>query len=583
LEDALENLHYDFDLSFQVQIEHRSAQESRRTGFVVHHSIRGGSMDNSLRAWAKDQKLVPWVAVAAQLPVGSSPLIFLVSLSLIIVSIQCLEAMQGSLFTVLPLPILIRQPVHIHGLFSISPDRARLYQLSNSSSQDQAPARWNSWLFHSSVPIAWTRLLSYLADLYPDTPTFEWWPQNLEDPHDLLADAIENIVKIIDTKSLSLFPTAVGYVNKNAGLLDTGKESMALIDALQEAQVPIVYIPQRLRDKVEHLFNGRVLSPPKLCAFLKKDSNRIKGWTDVTKQVILEYLLSESGFTEYGTLELFPFEDGKYRSIEGHTAFVHRDSFERELFALEQSRNIDLDKVSAPTRDALVKGCKNWNGHPSIQYRSVGDLRDYCLYTVFNKIQADQDSVLLDIVTVAFVSKVWTWIIKRRISILDGISDLWLIPLTNGYNRKIIPQNPSSEAIFAPVGEKGDLLRKFDARCCSETPLLLDTGPRGLCPESLQMIIEASRRNPDMLIKDGGNMVHLASWLSQISAVVESGSDEEKEVVLKVIASNLPLLLPRLNREAIANSLSSLGIFRRVYWKVEGANMYVGYNSLHKF
>lgn len=77
--------------------------------------------------------------------------------------------MQGSLFTVLPLSIQTSQPVHIHGLFSVSPDRRRLYQSSDRSSQDQGPANWNSWLFDNSIPTAWTELLTYLAQLHPDT------------------------------------------------------------------------------------------------------------------------------------------------------------------------------------------------------------------------------------------------------------------------------------------------------------------------------------------------------------------------------------------------------------------------------
>jgi sacsin len=67
---ALQDPNYSFDLSFQASIEHKTSAESKKTLFVVHHSINGGSMDGSLRDWAKTQNLLPWVAVAAPVPVS---------------------------------------------------------------------------------------------------------------------------------------------------------------------------------------------------------------------------------------------------------------------------------------------------------------------------------------------------------------------------------------------------------------------------------------------------------------------------------------------------------------------------------
>jgi sacsin len=66
---ALENPTYSFDHSFEFGIERRSAGGTTNTKFVVHHSIQCGLMDETLRAWAKVQNYIPWVAVAAQLPV----------------------------------------------------------------------------------------------------------------------------------------------------------------------------------------------------------------------------------------------------------------------------------------------------------------------------------------------------------------------------------------------------------------------------------------------------------------------------------------------------------------------------------
>ena len=68
---ALDNIDYEFDLSFEVQIETFSTQDSGRSCFVVHHSINARFMECSLRDYAKEQKLYPWVAIATQVPVSS--------------------------------------------------------------------------------------------------------------------------------------------------------------------------------------------------------------------------------------------------------------------------------------------------------------------------------------------------------------------------------------------------------------------------------------------------------------------------------------------------------------------------------
>jgi hypothetical protein len=62
--------HPPFGHSFQVEIQYRSAEESKKNTFVVHHSIPNGLINRDLQEWAIKQKLISWVAVAAKLPVS---------------------------------------------------------------------------------------------------------------------------------------------------------------------------------------------------------------------------------------------------------------------------------------------------------------------------------------------------------------------------------------------------------------------------------------------------------------------------------------------------------------------------------
>jgi sacsin len=81
---------------------------------------------------------------------------------------------------------------------------------------------------------------------------------------------LENVLNIVEEYSLPLWPSDVGYVTSKAGYLYTGVHDEALRNALREAGAPVVYVPQRLRDRAEDIFKGRVLRPHRLCHFLRR-------------------------------------------------------------------------------------------------------------------------------------------------------------------------------------------------------------------------------------------------------------------------------------------------------------------------
>jgi sacsin len=477
----------------------------------------------------------------------------------------------------LPLPIATNQPVLIHGLFSISPDRARLYQLNDTSTQDQGPAKWNNWLLKGPVPLAWTRLLSNLASDYPNQPAFERWPQSLGDTRDPLSSALEKVLGVIEKESLALWPTDIGYMTTKDALLGTGTESIALRNALREARAPIVYVPEQLQHRSNILFKGRILCPQSLCHFMRTIDGQIKSWSDPTKLEILEYLLSEPEFTNYGGLELFPFKDGIYRSVGESIAFVHRDKLEETLFSLEDFCNLDIEKLSKTAQQALKHGCESSTIHPSIRYRSARCLREYCMSTLFKNVPKDRDEFVLDECAAGIVTEVWTWISKYSNCILDKeFSSLWLLPLSNGHHRKVKPASGSSSvAYYAPVGEIGDLMRKFDARISVKTLPLLDTGPTGLTPRFLSMLMRSESVMSTLCIKDASNMISFIEWLQRTWLLVDHILGEERLLLARLLVSHFPQTLTSLERKAVVGALSSLAIFQKVLWKGESDTMFV--------
>lgn len=552
VKSSLNNPEDSFDYSFEAGIEYKSAKETVHTSFVIHHRIVPVSMDSEIKGWAEGQKLIPWVAVAAQ---------------------KEDTEIQGSLFTVLPLPIPTHQPVHIHGLFSISPDRGKLYQLDRNN-QDQTPAKWNDWLLQGPVPAAWVKLLCYLARSYPRHAAFERWPKSTDGGRGPLGDMTKNLMRIIENECLAVWPTAVGYVTAKEGLLDTGNESAELREALREAKIPILYVPRRLQKRTAKLFKDRVLCPESLCSFLKQGNSQINLWSDQTKRKTLEYLISKPGFIDYGGLDLFPFRDGVYRPIGEDSVFVHRDEFEESLFCHEDSRNLDLNKLSVVAQSVLRRGCEDFTVHPSIRYRSASSLRDYCMHTIFEDLPPDQDMVELSEEPTAFVSKVWTWILMHRVDIFDNaMSGLWLLPLSNGCYRNIIPRNPSRQVYFAPVGETGELMWTLDARSSARPLPLLRAGPAGSPHGLLPVVTKELATMPRMFITDASSAASFLQWLHQTLPLVSDVADEEKSMIVTVVASRLPEVQTPSEREVAIQALRSLQIFQKITWKADGDKM----------
>lgn len=488
--------------------------------------------------------------------------------------------MSGSLFTVLPLPIATSQPIHIHGLFSLSPDRARLHQ-NERIIQDQDPAEWNKWLFELLIPQAWTKLLGYLAQIYALEPAFSRWPRTVDDSRDPLNNSVDNVLKIIQQENLPLWPTTIGYVSAKAGMLYVDPDSPSLREAFEEAGIPVVYVPEELQQLARFSFKDRILEPESLCVFLRTQSARIAKFSEPTKHKLVEYVLSKPGFVGYDGLEIFPFMDGKYRSLGDGLSFVHRDKLEEKLFCLENSQNLDLKKLSKPAQVALRRRCEHMNTQSTICYRSATSLKKYCNATIFQNIPKNEDAVVLGNEALKRISDIWTWISLRGINVLDSeIASLWLLPLSNGQYRKITPGSSSSFVYIAPEGEVGDLMWKFDCRASTKLVPLLDT--RVVYSKQVLSCITFHAMS-SMFIRNASGVLPFISWLGLTMPMVPDVSGEERFHILNIIASKLPQDFGITAHSGIGayfgigSALAPLEIFQKVLWKVEGDQMFANH------
>jgi sacsin len=431
--------------------------------------------------------------------------------------------------------------------------------------QNQLPAQWNEWLFTRPVPIAWVNMLLHIAKRDRDRAAFDKWPLVLVKPGDVLGGMIQKVLQIAQDRACQVWYTNLGYVSSSIGLLANGDEPSALRKALHEVGIPVIYLPDTLLDAVRSSNVVERLSPNSLCSRLEKDIYKLREVSEDAKRVLLEYVLSDPSFCKYGAIELFPFEDGTYKSIDGFVAFVPRGKDESALFDRDRSRSVDCGKLSETTIQFLRDGLLDSSLHASLQTRSSNDLKAYCMSTYFKEFDPDQDFAFLDKDIQTFVSKVWDWIIARGYSLAErDLSCLWLVPLSNGQHRKLKPQHQSSGTILAPPGEIGDFLRKLATiDRVSNKPIVISDS---LSSQALKLLMDASVNDSGMLVKNGAVLDDLCLWLKIIPKVLERVCDADKLRLHKLLVSHRYLCR---DFSAISNTLRQLKLFQEMTWTLE--------------
>ncbi|CAD6448784.1 508c04aa-b6c3-4f8a-8734-1eab8d836bb5 [Sclerotinia trifoliorum] len=512
--NTLKNPFQDFDCSFEMELRYKTRTTTTEMRFLLHHSIQGNSMSEEIRKWSIAQKSLPWVAVAVPLCAPKVP------------------AINGSLFLVMPLHIPINQPALIHGLFSISPDRARLYKSQDHSSQDQLPAQWNQYLFNSPIPRAWTKLLGHLALSPPPDPAFKYWPRKSDDPDNLSKNVLTQVLSLIGNQPV--WHTVNGYVGADSGLLATGNEPQSLKLTLANAKIPVVYLPDKLRVEAKETFSNLTLEPRTLCTYLRDKNDLVASWPQATRQEILEYILPilDSSDLIKG-LALFPFEDGTCRAIDDHLAFVHRDDFEAELFRRDPKHNLDLKQFSRPILNNLQDRLRTLEVRPHIRHRSASDFKKYAMTYFFHEVHDDADVTALDLNQISFVTKTWKWIRRNSSVQNDSIASLWLLPLANGKYRKIKPNN--CWAIIPPPGQLGDTIQKLGKDVAAQhTPVVL-SGRSGL-DTVLVELLKTTKAGSTLQVRNGEMFHVVLEWLAESHVAIENASDGDKTVIIENIA-----------------------------------------------
>lgn len=559
----------DFNVAFDIEIQHfaNSGNAKRRTyRYAVQHELRLGSGIEQLDSWAGKEKLFPWVAVASPLRKPSPD-----------------ECLPGHLFCVLRLPIQTDQPVHLHGLWSIAPDRERLSTSAGSTLLKPFAAQWNTFMFSTCVASAWTRLLIYRNQTSWQDEQFDFWPKAIgqsQDPWNSLQGDV--IRQSIQEKSV-VWNTPFNCVNIHQAFIveDSSpiEHNLALWAAFEAIQMPVVHLPPQLLKKVRERFPAlnpalKYRTPKTVREFI--EAHGLKFATEQTRLDLLEYCLEENTLVDLASIPFWPVVGRDYIKLDQHGAFLPRDVQELQVF--RESRpgiTIDVERLSAKTRSLLLKAFTNKSTRGPLRLRELSDLAEDwpVLYSISNKSwkaprPQDRAESLRDL---------WDWFGSRSLETSEsdfqgavrGLPDtLWFFPLHGNCIRRFrVAEGSTPTLIMEKSPEVKRLLRDIaDLNRDTSLPLLDSSF---LLAKDLTLVRRISK-STGAHVESCEHLSSLLRWLTASKDLLSSLTDDQRLLMMWHISKLSKAGLSADRKFQIATSLRKLPLFRTAVCHVDG-------------
>ena len=412
------------------------------------------------------------------------------------------------------------------------------------------------------VPQAWAKLLERIAEKHPARSVFHLWPQEPLEPREMWDSLCSLLVIRASQDDCRIWYTDVGYVSLRDGLLASEDDFIEQRQAFHDAGIPAIYLNDTILKHAKNNPKGRKLCHRTVLEFLRPCS-RLLTLPERSKIVILEYLSGELPFTEIAELAIFPFEDRSMRAINQYNVFLHRDASERELFKRTPAVNLDIDKLSTE----LLKRLRNLAAKSftaSLRLRRQEDLQDYCYRTVFKskKFHKSLDIIDADQEIHSFVHHVWKWIASLGFTrqTLTAIGPLWLLPLTNGKYRKMLPESTSLKVTYTAVKNTKDIMLKIASLEPESAPLLLDSS--AFPDQSLPRLLQTASKKSSLAIRDADVFTYLLEWLVEARQLLEQADPADKARVLDAIVDWF--WASKNHKKLSKRSLRQLCVFKQV-------------------
>jgi sacsin len=547
----------DCSKSLEMEIRHflgvNVSPQNRR--YVIQHVLRRGSGDQSLDDWAREGKLLPWVAVAVQVnPLGSHP------------------CSPKPLSSTLCLPKKIKQPAYMHGLWAIAPDRQRLSTESSGES-------WNKYLFSTLIATAWKDLLLYRNPLSPTNERFQFWPnpvETIEDPWDSLHDTI---VESAINEDLPIWNTAFNCVNsKDAFFAEQKLENDNSAPALAKIGMPVVYLPSALYVLIrEAPVKLQTLQPATALAYLHANIDKLLLASPEMKIKLLEYCFAAKAFAQLAEIPIWPLLSGSFANLKKSLTFLPRSVDEMELFRRSKpDLTIDVSKLTSQALKAMHHNHDKLFKETPMRYRAITDLIEEWP-TLYPILESSGFHVGRPTRLDKTLQGLWAWVSQRGseiqeediVTVMGSFPDsLFLFPLRGDFVRHFASKSQDMPTLIVMDKELEALLVQV-TKGSDVPPGILDESI--LQKAGLGLAERIGSKLPATQIETSENLFGFAPWLAAAKDLLLDLSDEDRRLLIKHISRVTKKRYDPSHGSMIANFLRQLPIFRKVVPRISVA------------
>lgn len=481
---------------------------------------------------------------------------------------------------------MTNQPVHLHGLFSITPDRGRLTSSGKSSGSEDFTSKWNKFLFTSCIAPAWADLLLDRSPGHWHEDGFNLWPRVTDISMDQWNRLDDDVIDVIMKKELPVWPTAKKCVSAHEGFFSIkNPETTKYTMALTEANVAVVQLGMPLFERLQQRYPGSVqitrMTPKTVRQYLRSHkAPTLPKIPRTLSKLLLEYCLldvqqtTDDGskkmlYNEFDGITIWPTLNGQLSAFGELDLLLPRDLEETELFAnARKARTLDLNDLTDQTLNLLRKDIAF--ALADVRYRRLADLSEDWP-TIYPLAEPSDTSMSWTLRPMGHgeltIDRIWTWICARleeEKQMPPQLDDLWLLPTNSRRLRRYAPGPKSKPMLIITECEP---LFEFAIDLVLRDP---DVAPPVLHTELLPAVaVRLLQRNARSIPKLHGACIDhfesLLAWLVAGKELLQTASEEQKRTVLQHLEALTRYKDQITNDERnIAGQLRSLPIFSKV-------------------
>ncbi|KAM9853358.1 sacsin isoform 2-T2 [Aulostomus maculatus] len=579
--------------TYQVNIETQdeTTKECQRMAWLVCNGVGGRGLCPELDSLADDLKFMPTIGIALPLALINRE------------DKGATSGFTGRAFCFLPLPPGEESetglPVHVSGFFGLTDNRRSIKWRDVDQWRDPA-ALWNELLIITVIPRAYFTLITeairrvqtkkdqdfpmssqgtYAAWPDPKQVKSRWKPILQPLFHDVLQQPV-------------IYSLSESWVRVDQAVLselDTDDDiSETVINYLQSSGVQVAKVPEAVDSVLAAYSSPESSEVRKVTAHLLRQvirKHKHKGPSQ-EKLLLLEFVLSDSNYSDLIGLELLPLQDGTFTTFSSSVTdkdaiYIASEEYPRLLYPGLECRFI-LESIKPSVMDRLKNAAKS-RGRPCTQLqllnpersaRLIKDVLSTAWTTRDFTVQWEPGNRELKHPTISWLKMIWKHLYIHFADDLSNFEDMPLIPyvpLEESVNRAQLLRLKSPSPIIlvdekeAPVPEifleimeklGAVVMKKLDS--CLTHPLLKNY----IHPSS-----------PGMLLQIMGRLS-----TQRLASQVLSFSVEEK-IALRNFLSGLSDITERER-----NTLLDLSIFERVGTLCEGSPAFTslrGARALH--